>query len=252
MTVSSILTEEIHDFDRLNTIRKTIKNYLKDNRIQAMVNVHSAPDIFRGAKELVKAYGFGPILPNTVLLGDTEKEHHFLEYAKLIRLIYLQKRNLLILRNENLQLSFQREFHIEVFWGGLQRNVGLMLALAYLLKTDTEWSHYKLILKTIVNRAEDQEKSLKGLKEYIAVKRLPAEPVVLVKKEDDIFKTISDSVGESSVVFLGVRPPEEDETDEAYSSYYQQLLDCTKHFPPTILTLASENIDFARIFGSAF
>ncbi|HUG02017.1 MAG TPA: hypothetical protein VML95_09135 [Longimicrobiales bacterium] len=34
----------------------------------------SAPDLYSGAERLARTYGLGPLVPNTILIGRSEKE----------------------------------------------------------------------------------------------------------------------------------------------------------------------------------
>lgn len=53
------------------------------------------------------------------------------------------------------------------------------------------------------------------------------------------------------MVFLGMRTPDEQETAEAYSSYYADLLKQTENLPVTVLSMAAEKVEFSRIFQDA-
>jgi len=52
----------------------------------------------------------------------------------------------------------------------------------------------------------------------------------------------------ASIVFVGMKPPDEKKTAESYSQYYGQLINSTEGLPTTVMVLASEKIDFNRIF----
>ena len=70
----------------------------------------------------------------------------------------------------------------------------------------------------------------------------------MIVKKNDIFETIRDSSQDASMVFLGIRPPGIDEEIKDYVKYYEGLLENTKDLPLLIKTLASEDIEFQRIF----
>jgi hypothetical protein len=52
-----------------------------------------------GSERLVDAYGLGAMVPNTILLGDSEELAHRHRYCKMVRHFHEAKRNVLILRN---------------------------------------------------------------------------------------------------------------------------------------------------------
>lgn len=78
----------------------------------------------------MEKYGLGSVVPNTVLLGDSEEEGSFDDYCRMIARFHDLKRNVLVLRNMEGRFP-ERRRRIDVWWGGLQHNGGLMLILAY-------------------------------------------------------------------------------------------------------------------------
>jgi hypothetical protein len=123
-----------------------------------------------------------------------------------------------------------------------------MLALAYLLQTSSKWVEACLTLKTVVDAEEERDEATKRLQGFIERGRLAAELEVLVDPSGHVFDIIRQSSQQASIVFIGMRAPEEDETPEAYSKYYQNLLAYTDGLPPTAIVFAVEDIEFPRIF----
>ena len=56
----------------------------------------------------------------------------------LITTIHQAQRNVIILR-ENSELGFGSRRRVDIWWGGLNSNGGLMLLLAYLLRSHIDW-----------------------------------------------------------------------------------------------------------------
>ncbi|MFH1383787.1 MAG: Na-K-Cl cotransporter, partial [Candidatus Omnitrophota bacterium] len=250
LTVSTIVTDEVSMHERIENIRDSLRRYMKENGVRALMNVHSAPDMLGGAQEMIRAYGFGSVSPNTIILGETEKRENFIQYARLISLAHRQKRNLLIVRNSEIQVKPHEKLRMEILWRGKQKNAGLMLALAYLITMSSKWEKTNLILKTIIQDPSKKEETLKNVSAFIKGQRIDAQASVIVNdKNEDVFNVIKDSVTDANLVFLGLRPPADDESPEEYSRYYVDLLNKTEHFPSTILSLASEDIAFNRIFS---
>jgi len=50
------------------------------------------------------------------------------------------------------------------------------------------------------------------------------------------------------LVFIGLRPPEENESPEEYTEYYRNLLLKSAELPRLAIVLASEEIQFDNIF----
>ena len=90
------------------------------------------PGPYRGA-ELINTYGFGPMVPNTILVGASREESRFADYAQLIMQAGRRRRNLVIaLEGSGIQPR-EGPGRIDVWWRGRGQNAGFMLALAHLI-----------------------------------------------------------------------------------------------------------------------
>lgn len=248
LTVSAILPPDT-PLDRISSFEKTVSDYLEKRDVSCVVKIYPAVNPLEGARTLSGSYGYGPISPNTIMLGATDKPEHYLQFAGFIKEIYKHKQNLVIVREsyeEIEQAPVGRR--IDVWWYGTQQNLGLLLALVYLLKRSSSWKKSELVLKTIVKNAEDRQDTLDQLETFIDEVRLSARAEVLVQVCDDIFDDIRNLSRGADLVFLGMRAPNEEESDIAYSEYYKSLMDNTKGLPPTALVLAAEEMDYYAIF----
>ncbi|MBL4890119.1 MAG: Na-K-Cl cotransporter, partial [Candidatus Lindowbacteria bacterium] len=266
LTVAAILPEDGIDSERRENMRTSIKGHLAKKGVPALVKIQAASDPIAGACSLVETYGFGPLRPNTFLLGETEKEENFINYAKLIKNVYDTRRNLVIVREGAEGTSSNIKRTIDVWWGRQRQNVGLMLALAHLLQSAPEWRRARLVLKSIVFKEDEKEEAVNRLQKFVENSRLKAEIAVIVKKEEEeVFETIRKSSRLVDLVFIGMRPPhtlknlgeqadlgdsicEKEETLEEYAEYYSRLIERTNGYPPTAIVLATEDIEFTRIF----
>ena len=250
LTVAMIVPKSELSTDRTVSMTESIQQYLNKNGVSALVKVHPSEDPFTGAQDLVKAYGLGPVVPNTVLLGHTEQKESFADYAALIQLVHRAQRNLMIMREGEQTPVFGERSRIDLWWRGKRENVGLMLSLAYLLSRDARWTKSRFILKTIVSSPEEHDEVQKRTESFIKSRRLKAETEVIYGQSEDVFETIRNSSEGASLVFMGMRAPEDDESVEQYSRYYQDLLKHTENLPSTVMVMAAEAIDFHRVFES--
>ena len=251
LTVAAILNKEQTPTERVDSIEETMNAYLKKKNVTALVKVIRNDSPLDGAMELVNTYGFGPLVPNTILLGITAKKQNFLKFAELIKLVRESKRNIIIVREaENVEVEEEKREQIDIWWGGKTNNGALMIALAYLLHKSPNWINAKCVLKTIIFKEEERVSSQSKLDTFIQKSRLNISGEVILSKNKNIFETVRESSKDASLVFLGIRPPGEDESLEDYSKYYEELLENTKDLPMLVKTLASEDIEFQRIFKS--
>ncbi|MDA9951547.1 hypothetical protein N9D31_03120 [Oligoflexaceae bacterium] len=250
LTVSTIVPKSSKAKFRVTSMENSISEYLRKRDVSALVEVYLADNIMEGAYSLIQAYGFGPLAPNTILLGETEHEEKYFEFTELIMFTYLAKRNIVILRKGLEQVLPAQKPEIDVWWGRERQNAGLMLALAYMLQMSPDWAGTKVTLKTIVSSSEEQEIASKLLGDFVSKGRLDVGVDVIVNDtKQDVFKLIQKTSQNAKLVFLGMRPPDEDESVDDFARYYQSLIDRTNDFPQTAIVIAADNIDFSSIFN---
>ena len=251
LTVAAVVNENQSAPTRVKSIEETMRNYLVKQDISALVKVLRSDAPLEGAMALIESYGFGPLVPNTVLLGITEKKENFHTFAKMIKLVQDSRRNIIILREgEEIIKQADSIKKIVIWWGGRTNNGALMLALAYLMQKSQAWDNAQIILKTIISDENEREQSENKLNSFIKSSRLNMLGEVIMNSNKDVFETLRDNSQDADLVFLGMRGIKEDESIEDYSTYYEGLLEKTKDFPMTIKTLAAENVEFQRIFKS--
>ena len=223
-------------------------DYLEKREVDAMIKIFPSPDMLSGARALVRAYGYGPLTPNTILLGDTENRENFTDFAELIQLVYRTERNLIMLKEgSNPERTDAEEIH--VWWGGNKDNIGLILTLAYQIQKSPVWHESKLIVKTIVSSDAEREAAVERLETYLEEQRIPAEARVRVKDERSYYDIIRKTSENAGLVFMGMRPPLENETHEEYGRYYANLMGATNDMPPLAFVLAAEDIEFRQVIG---
>ncbi|MGD1928807.1 MAG: amino acid permease [Leptolyngbyaceae cyanobacterium] len=248
-TVASVLPEGSRDVGRQESLEATLQDYLEKRGIQAFVRLVTAPDAFQGMKQLIEAYGIGPLLPNTVLLGDTENPEGRDRFTRLVAQCHQARRNVIILRSSPEQFTLVRrrpaQFRrIDVWWGGLQANGGLMLILAYLLRTSWDWRGAEVCLKLVVpneTAAESAEANLQGLIENL---RIGATSQVIVAAERSFDEILLISSQTADLVLLGLATPG---SVDDFSTYYVELQERVSKLPNTLLVMASEELSFSDV-----
>jgi hypothetical protein len=248
LTVASILPVEDWSAEKVQSMEESMRDYLEKREVDAMVKIFPSQDMLTGAKALVRAYGYGPLTPNTILLGETKDESGFTDSAELIQLVYRTRRNLVMLRENDVETAEDTD-EIHVWWGGNKDNIGLMLTLAFQIQKSPVWKQSKLILKTIVASEEECEAARERLENFIEEQRIPAEADVLIKRLPSFYDIIRQSSADAGLVFMGMRPPAEKESIEEYSGYYGNLMEATREMPPLAFVLAAEAIEFRKVIG---
>ena len=233
-TVTSILPSGSRDLPRQQDMETTISKYLEKRGVQALVRVLTAPDPFEGAQRLVEIYGLGQVVPDTVLLGDSEAPKSRDRYCQLITHLHQAERNVVILRDQGLS-DLKHRRRIDVWWGGLHANGSLMLILADLLKRNIAWRNAAIHLKLVVADEDAAKKAQPNLEELITQLSIDAKPEVMVAQGsfDEILQKSSRA---ADMVFLGMATP-----GENFQQYYETLQTRTANLPSSVMVLASPN-----------
>lgn len=254
LTFSSILPTTYED--RLDQEEDKFKLFLEKTKIPALVKIKMSPNILSGVKSLIDNLGLSSIVPNTIVLGASEKKEKEPIFSEIIRHVNKSKKNLILVREQGLtgQLAKKERLHerksIDVWWGGkTTSNSELMLVLAYMLQTSKEWKGSIVTLKTIVQSKEELEDAKSAMDALVNLSRLHVETEAVLQN-NDIFQTIQNHSQGKDLIFLGIRAPLSEESLEEYSHYYSNLLLKTKEFPPIAYVLSGESLEFKKILIS--
>jgi hypothetical protein len=186
-----------------------------------------------------------------VILGETEREENFEIFSQMIIRAHTYKRNLVIIRNTDAveHLSEVGDRSVHVWWGGRKQNAGLMLTLGYMLQTSPEWRGFKLHLKSVVKKEEEKREIEAFFDRILNDGRVQADrEVTLLGEGKNPFDIISEQSKDGSLVFIGLRPPEQNESPEEYCEYNPTHFKKTAGLPRLAIVLAAEEMKFEDIF----
>ena len=227
-------------------IEERIRNYLEQQGIRGLARVITAEDRYTGLEMLASAYGLGAVIPDTILLGFSEAEENRVRYCQMICHLYQTQRHLVMLRY-NPELNFGSYRRIDIWWsGGLQANGGLMLILAYLLRTSHVWHRAEIYLKLIIPDEAGAQLAQTNLENLMEKLRIKAIPEVILSHGESFDTIIHRSSAHSDLVFMGI--PQPDKVND-FAHYYQKLQQRTSGLPTTVFVLAAPDFSFTEIFS---
>ncbi len=242
LTVSTVVPEESITPERSGVLESKIRDYCERRGVRALVRVIPAPDAYSGVKRLVEAYGVGPLIPNSVLLGQNhELSKDRKKFCSLVSDLYRAKRNVFILRAEE-KMGFRQRKRIDIWWGGLQGNGALMLILGYLTQTSLIWKGSEVHLRMVVKDEKAKEETFRNLQGIIERTRTNFIPHVITSSGQNFWDLVLEHSQDADLVFLGIRKPQDD-----FVNYWDKLLTETTNLPATVFVLASEEIDFKDV-----
>jgi hypothetical protein len=236
-----VLTDENITAERKNNMESYIRDFLAKRSVQALVRVTTAPNPFEGGERLIESYGLGALVPNTVILGDSENESIRDQYCDMIATFHKQKRNVIVV-HDNEEKGFGNRKRIDIWWGGLQGNGGLMMILAYLLQSSRSWWDAEVHIKMVVDDEHAAEGTKSNLLKIIDKIRTGAKPEVLVSNGRSFDEILHEASHDADLVMMGMAEP-----DKNFSSYYESIQERLKGLPTTVMVLAAEGISFGEV-----
>ena len=243
VTIASVLPPGFSGDEREKEVRGAVVRMADKIGLRANVKLVDSADDWTGMSELVRAYGFGPIVPNTIVIGSPA-ESVDRRFAELAQLVSRCRRNLLVVGDEGPAPA--EEGVVDIWWRGGGANGGLMLAIALLLQRNG-FSSAKLRVNMIVHMRTREEAEAE-LARYMKGVRVDAETRVLELGDKPFAEVICENSADAKMSFVGLRVPRADEPAESYGDYFSLLRDSLSSVPQPIFVLAAENIDFRRIF----
>lgn len=242
-TVATILPEEKVAQDKIFQYEKQIRDYLFDKNIRSLVRVVRAQDPFSGARYLSNAYGLGPLVPNTILLGDTTDVSHHKSYAEMITHFYQSRKNVIILKDE-LPLANRNKIDVDLWWGGLKGNGGLMMVLAYMMENSPHWQQVSVTIKMVVTSQKATVEASRNLDDLLASIRVGFKKKILVSEKGNFFELLSKDSQSADLVLCGLKKPDSD-----FSEYFEDLKNKTASIQRKLFVVASHDIAFKEILS---
>jgi len=242
LTVATILSTPSVDHDRKRGMEQKIQDYLARRGIEGLVRVVSAADPFLGTELLVEAYGLGPLVPNTVLLGDSERADVRDRYCAMVEHFWRSRRNVVIVRDAE-RVGFGDRSRVDIWWGGLQGNGALLMILGYLLRTSFAWQNADVRLKMVVPTAAAAEDARHNLASVLERTRTGLIAEVIVGEGRPFHEIQAESSRGADLVLMGIAEPR----DDGFARYYTELRERTARLPCTVFVLAAEKVAFREV-----
>ena len=159
----------------------------------------------------------------------------------MIRYLYNQKRNVVVI-HDNKEVHFGNYKKIDVWWGGLKGNGGLMILLTHMLQSSRRWYDADITIKMVVDNENAIEGIQKNISQIITKIRIDAKTEIMLSNGRSFQEILHDSSKEADLIVMGMREP-----DENFSDYYGVIQDRLKDLPTTAMVLAGEELSFGEV-----
>jgi hypothetical protein len=241
LTVATVITGRPIGPDRCKKIEENIQNYLEKHNTSGFASVISAPDAYVGISEYIKYYGLGTLSPNTIILGDSESEINRQKYADMITHFYALKRNVIIIAN-NEKKGYGDRNQIDIWWGGVKGNGGLLLVLGHLLNKSRGWRDANVTVKMMVDNTLSAEDAKRNVSAIIKSLRIDAQLKIIVSGGRSFEEVLQSSSKDADLVLLGLSEP-----DENFVEYYKKMQKLISPLPTTAMVLAADDVSFREV-----
>jgi len=197
-------------------------------------------DVYEGAPAVAQSYGVGSFEANSVMAGWPRKSHERGEaYMQMCRdLVHLDRSLLLV--NFDEEKHFGEGRVVQVWWGGLQGNGGLMLLIAFLITAHYRWRRAQVQVLTVVDSEHERAEAEKTLRKVLEAARLDAEPRVLLREGRGIVEVMEHESEAADLAIVGFALPEEGQPVTGFFERMNRLLDV---LPTTILVHSARDFE---------
>lgn len=209
-----------------------------------MPRLRFADNAWSGIDEAIRSYGFGPVAPNTVLFGIPENGNTA-ALAHAIRTAVREHRNVMLVGDAPETVG---NGYLDIWWRGGGDNGALMLALAILLRRDEDWRRLELRVNMMIqNRTAAEAK--KQLSDFLTQARIKAETRIIDMQGSPFTQVLANSSHDAGLTLVGLRTPQNNETDESYGEYLGRLVADLASVPSPVFVLAANELELTRIFS---
>jgi amino acid transporter len=242
LTIASAIPRKNTSQEQLSLMKRHIHQFLTKKGVQGLVKIIRTDTVFEGLSNLVEHYGMGALQANTIILGASEKEADRSMFCQMISRFNELKKNVLIINKDDQEMTFGKKQRIDVWWGGLKGNGGLMIILAYLINSSIEWRQAKVCLKMVVDDTNAVDQSRKNLESIIEEMRINFDIQVIVSEGRSFTQILKAESQGADLIFMGMASP-----DENFEHYFSQVQERISGLPTTVLALAAQEIAFSDI-----
>lgn len=191
---------------RLAALRQ-LERFCDDEGLQAFPVVVVADDVQGGVSMLLQTCALGPIRPNLAVFGWSQDGKNASDYLANLRVAQTVGMSLVVLAARDLPALTGRK-RIDIWWRG-QKNGGLMLLLAHLLRQNWEWKNAGVRILRVVHDEAGREPAEQALHELAETARVPASALSIVD-ERPFHEVLREYSRGSTCTVLGLELPEEE------------------------------------------
>ena len=244
VTLASVLPDAPGTALDAATLRDAVRRTGANMDLELQPRLQPAGDAWTGLSEILRTYGFGPLVPNTILFGPPAHEHAA-PFAGLLATCVREERNVLIVGTAH---AAPADGYLDIWWRGGGDNGALMLALAVLLRRSDAGRRHALRVNMIV-RNRTPEQAREQLTAFLSTARIQTETRIFEAGDRPFTDILAHQSTDAALSLIGLRPPKDGETQADYGDYLAHLMSDLADVPSPVYVLAADKSDLAQIFA---
>jgi nucleotide-binding universal stress UspA family protein len=225
--------------DEWRAMRRELDDKLREQFPNVFGKVDLVDNKYRGAVAVSQAYGMGTLEANTIMLGWPTQPERQADYVRMLRDFAALDRSLLIVRY-NPSRGFGRGRRIDIWWGGLQQNGGLMLLLAFLITAHDLYRGANVVVRTVIPKDGSVEKATERIDAVLNRARLNATASVIVDDGRSIADVMHEHSRNADLAIIGLRLPPK---DEQYEVFFERIDNILNDMPTTVLVRSARTFE---------
>ncbi len=208
---------------------KQLADLCEEDDVHAFPLAMVADEYDQGVRDVLQLASVGPVRPNMAVMGWTGEPERVSSYWRNLEVAASLGMGLVLIAPRGMPPGEGAPRRIDVWWRG-QKNGALMLLLAHLLRSNSEWEDGEVRLLRMVENAEGREPAEKALVELAREARLEVTPEVVVSS-GPFTGVLREQSGGATCVFLGFEIPGEEDREARHRATSAML----EGLPTTIL-----------------
>lgn len=219
---------------------RQLNEFIDENGLQAFSLVHAAENFHDGIFDVAQAHGIGKVYPNIILMGWSTNPKRKREFGRLIQDLHMLGKSILLLKVD-LERGFGSHNHIDIWWGGQQKNRNLMILLAHLLSMNREWEDSEIRLNMCIKDPSALDQTSTNLTQFLHHVRIKANVNIIPFDPDEkrVWDVIAEYSNNTDLVILGMGLPEENREEEFMDRIYVLI----EKLPTVLLVKSMEEIE---------
>jgi hypothetical protein len=174
VTYFQLLRGDVQEkIDDRNQLLEQMNATIAERYPNVFYRVDVVGDIYEGSLSVAQSYGVGSFESNTIMLGWMSKTERSEDYVKLLQGLTALDRSLLLVHYDPKRHLGDHQ-RIQIWWGGIKGNGGLMLLLAFLITNQERWRRARVSLITVVGSEEERVTTLENIQGVLQSARLDA------------------------------------------------------------------------------